>query len=609
MSSILIVDDTPENLTVLRDILTREGHRVRPVLQGAQALVSAAAEPPDLVLLDIMMPGMDGFETCQRLKAEEKTKEIPVLFISALDATESKLRGFEAGGLDYITKPFRAEEVLARVRTHLALGEARRQLAQQNAELRSAAALQADVDRMLRHDLRVSISGVIGFSELIAEELHPDHPCTAHARLVANAGYSMLSMVHGSFDLLKMERGAYALQPEPFDLAATARQVAAEHALAAREKEVRIRLEFVREGDEDVLASGERLLTHTLCHNLLRNAVEASPRGGVITLAFEGDARWASVRVRNAGEVPAGIRDTFFEKFVTAGKLGGTGLGTYSARLMAETQRGRIELDTTEAGHTTLTVILPRPTPEAMAEFRLARDNADDETPGEDLPAALILVADDDDANRAFLRRVLPSPPLEIRFAANGREALQILQQEPVAAAFLDLEMPELSGLELVRAFRAWHSRQGGSRAPVFIGLTGHRDEAERARCLDSGFDRMLTKPASKRGLLQELRLALAPAAAVIELDPEIRDLVPEFLASQNALLHEADEQIAAGDSGRLRSIAHRLHGTFAMYGFSAASNFASDAEAAAREGDLDRAAKHLGDLRAHLTAVEIRFG
>lgn len=608
MPSILIVDDTPENLTVLRDILTREGHRVRPVLQGLQALASAAAEPPDLVLLDIMMPGVDGYETCERLKADERTRDIPVLFISALDATESKVRGFEVGGLDYITKPFRTEEVLARVRTHLALREARRQLAAQNAELRAAATLQADVDRMLRHDLRVSISGVIGFSELIAEELHPDHPCTAHARLVASAGYSMLSMVHGSFDLLKMERGCYALQPAVFDVAATARQVAAEHALAARQKEVRIRLEFEHEG-EDVLAHGERLLTHSLFHNLLRNAVEASPAGGVVTLTFNTDGRQATVCVRNPGEVPPGIRETFFEKFVTAGKAGGTGLGTYSARLMAETQLGSIRLDTGEVGFTSVIVTLPAAPDEAMAGFRRQRDHGDDDAPTEDLPAAMVLVADDDDANRAFLRRVLPSPPLEIRFAADGREALAMLQREAVAAAFLDLEMPELSGLELVRAFRAWHSRQPAARPPTLIGLTGHHDEAARARCLEAGFDRMLSKPVSKRGLLEELRRALAPTATVVELDPEIRELVPDFLASQQTLLREAEEQVAAGDAGRLRSLAHRLQGTFAMYGFAVASGLASAAEDAAREGDLGQASRHLGDLRAHLAAVEVRFG
>ncbi|MBS0657203.1 MAG: response regulator [Verrucomicrobia bacterium] len=608
MASILIVDDTPENLTVLRDILTRDGHRVRPVLQGQQALASAAAEPPDLVLLDIMMPGLDGYETCERLRADPQTRDVPVLFISALDATESKVRGFEVGGLDYITKPFRTEEVLARVRTHLALREAQRQLAAQNAELRAAAALQADVDRMLRHDLRVSISGVIGFSELIAEELHPDHPCAGHARLVASAGYSMLSMVHGSFDLLKMERGCYALQPAVFDLAATARQVAAEHALAARQKEVRIRLEFGH-GGEDVLASGERLLTHSLFHNLLRNAVEAAPEGGTITLTFDTDGRQATVCVRNPGEVPVGIRETFFEKFVTAGKPGGTGLGTYSARLMAETQRGGIRLDTSEPGYTSVIVTLPSPDASATAVFRAQRDQSEDEGSSEALPSALVLVADDDDANRAFLRRVLPSPPLDLRFAANGREALRILQQEPVAAAFLDLEMPELSGMELVRAFRAWQSRQPQARPPALIGLTGHQDEAAHARCLEAGFDRMLSKPVSKRGLLEELRRALAPAAAVVQLDPEIRDLVPEFLASQQTLLREAEEQAAAGDAGRLRSLAHRLQGTFAMYGFATASELASAAEDAAREGELERAAKHLGDLRAHLTAVEVRFG
>lgn len=134
-SNILIVDDTPANLRLLSQILTKGGHKVRAALNGAHALTSVQAVPPDLILLDIRMPEMDGYEVCQRLKADERTANIPVLFISALDETEDKVKGFAAGGVDYITKPFQAEEALARVETHLALHQLHRQLQTANAEL------------------------------------------------------------------------------------------------------------------------------------------------------------------------------------------------------------------------------------------------------------------------------------------------------------------------------------------------------------------------------------------------------------------------------------------------------------------------------------------
>jgi len=144
---ILIVDDAPANLRLLSQMLSQQGYGVRAAASGARALASIAAEPPDLILLDVRMPGMDGYEVCDRVKADAKTHDIPIIFISALDATEDKVRAFAGGGVDYITKPFQVDEVLARVRTHLALRQLQRELQEANQrmehELRLAGRLQA----------------------------------------------------------------------------------------------------------------------------------------------------------------------------------------------------------------------------------------------------------------------------------------------------------------------------------------------------------------------------------------------------------------------------------------------------------------------------------
>jgi DNA-binding response OmpR family regulator/putative methionine-R-sulfoxide reductase with GAF domain len=148
LGNILIVDDSPENLRLLSQMLTEHGYKVRAVRSGAQAITAAQASPPDLILLDIMMPEMDGYEVCRRLKADECTGDIPILFLSALGDVEDKIKAFTSGGVDFITKPFQAQEMLARVRTHLTLRDLNRELQTANAELaRQIEELQAARDR------------------------------------------------------------------------------------------------------------------------------------------------------------------------------------------------------------------------------------------------------------------------------------------------------------------------------------------------------------------------------------------------------------------------------------------------------------------------------
>lgn len=151
-----MVDDTRENLRLLSGILAAQGHKVRPVTNGPRALAAAQAEPPDLILLDIRMPDMDGYAVCAALKADETTSHIPVIFISALSEVFDKVRAFEVGGIDYITKPFQVEEVLARVQTHLHLYTMQRQLAEQNSRLEHEIVERRRIEHRLNDELRIA---------------------------------------------------------------------------------------------------------------------------------------------------------------------------------------------------------------------------------------------------------------------------------------------------------------------------------------------------------------------------------------------------------------------------------------------------------------------
>jgi PAS domain S-box-containing protein len=134
-ANILVIDDTPENLNLLSAMLTEQGYKVRSVTKGSTGLRGAMSAPPDLVLLDVNMPEMNGYEVCEKLKADDRTQEIPVIFLSALDNVLDKVKAFEVGGVDYITKPFHVEEVLARIENHLMIRQLQKQLQAQNEQL------------------------------------------------------------------------------------------------------------------------------------------------------------------------------------------------------------------------------------------------------------------------------------------------------------------------------------------------------------------------------------------------------------------------------------------------------------------------------------------
>jgi len=170
--TILVVDDTPDALKLLTEILTERGYRVRPANSGELALASIARNPPELILLDICMPGMDGFEVCRQLKSSENTSEIPVIFISALSDLDDRVEGFRHGAVDFVTKPFQREELLARVKAHLDLRRLNNRLRQKSEELRDFnERLRAEISVRKRVESELAIK-VLELEESLARIKH-----------------------------------------------------------------------------------------------------------------------------------------------------------------------------------------------------------------------------------------------------------------------------------------------------------------------------------------------------------------------------------------------------------------------------------------------------
>ncbi|GBC61038.1 hybrid sensor histidine kinase/response regulato r [Desulfonema ishimotonii] len=369
--TILVVDDERYNINILVDIL-KSDYRTIVAKSGKEALRRVNAEtPPALILLDIMMPEMDGYEVCRRLKENPATCGIPVIFITAMTDIANEARGFEVGAIDYIVKPVSPPIVRARVKNHLALTGAREeieaqkhQLEIQNEALVEAARLRENVDRLTRHDLKTPLNAIIGFSQLIASDNNLAENQKDALKVIEEAGYRILNIVNLSVDLLRMERGAYRFRPVPVDIVKVIRKITCETGALISSKNISVKMTIAGEPAGDAGSfplMGEELLCYTMLVNLIKNALEASPRDGELGISLEEEERAAVIRICNAGVVPEEIRENFFDMYVTAGKRRGAGLGTYSARLMAETQKGSIHMRSSESeGTTTLTIRLPR---------------------------------------------------------------------------------------------------------------------------------------------------------------------------------------------------------------------------------------------------------
>lgn len=355
---VLIVDDDPAVIRVIGAALG-DGYQRIAARSGERALRIVASEPPpDLILLDVVMPGMDGYEVCHRLQASSRTRDIPVMFITARADVADETRGLEAGAVDYLAKPINPLVVRARVRTQMALLRARRELEENNRELREAARLREDVERMTRHDLKSPLNAIINLPDLIrVQERELSEKQIEFLEMIKASGYRMLAMINASLDLFKMERGIYPFQPEDVDLLEVIDRIFHENGFGV-EKRPTVDLwlgDRPAEDGDQFRIRGEHLLCYSMLSNLIDNALEASPEGERVAVTLVPGER-PTVRIRNRGTVQPEIRDRFFEKYVTAGKRKGTGLGTYTARLIAEVHGGEIWLDTSEEGVTTVGV-------------------------------------------------------------------------------------------------------------------------------------------------------------------------------------------------------------------------------------------------------------
>jgi K+-sensing histidine kinase KdpD len=361
---ILAVDDNVDNLRLLESILSVDGHEVRAALNGETALRAVSAGFPELVLLDVSMPGMDGYEVCRRMKADSRAAQVPVLFLSAHQDLDAKLDGFDAGGQDYVTKPFLAAEVLARVRMHLRVARAERELKENLGRLRELESLRDDLVHLVVHDMRSPLTGICGNLELAAMEARSlgHEKLGNRIRRAFDSAMSLNDLSNTMLDVSRLEERMMPVSLEPCDLPELARQ--AWERLGSTVEHHFLGLSCAR-GPGTIHC--DRDLTLRILQNLISNAVHHSPfetEIGIRCVSREGGTR---VEVLDHGRgVPDGQRQTVFAKFrqVEEHRKTGShsaGLGLTFCKLAVEAQGGTIGVENAPGAGALFWFSLPRP--------------------------------------------------------------------------------------------------------------------------------------------------------------------------------------------------------------------------------------------------------
>lgn len=353
--TVLVVDDQEQNLKVVGTVLRMTGYEVIPARSAEQAFKRLATQTPGIILLDVLMPEVDGIETCRMLKADPRWADIPVIFLSAADDKNLIVQALECGGVDYVTKPFNKAELLSRVRTHLALKQA-------NDDLRALAEDKDELLGILTHDLQNHLSGM----QLSAELLHgrPNEFAERNRPLLANIVLSASTLLDFVQEFLANQAAErHQIDTATVDLHEMLDDAVAKHSTACNRKNIKLEL---ADADAPVLASADHQRLTQIIDNLVTNAAKFSPEGRSIYLsAGLGPQSWVKFSVQDEGPgFTNEDREKMFTRYtrLSARPTGGepsTGLGLSIVKRLVDGMKGRITLESEAGKGACFTVMLP----------------------------------------------------------------------------------------------------------------------------------------------------------------------------------------------------------------------------------------------------------
>jgi len=367
---VLIVDDNPANLGLFARYLRRVGFKVLLSLEGKDALEKAEFEQPDIILLDVLMTGLDGFETCQRLKANEATREIPVIFLTALSDPVDKIKGFEVGGVDYITKPFKPEEVRARLNAHLTIRKLQQQLQAKNTLLEKQkeelSQLNTSKDKffsIIAHDLRTPLTALLTYTRFATESFKSFSQDELQEMVdsLRNTSENLYELLENLLDWSRIQGGMMNFYPQQIDINEVLHRNLVLLEPNAKQKRITLKSSI----QEKTFAYVDERVVDAVIRNLISNALKFTRTDGHVEVAVTQDERSLKVSVSDTGigissdDLPKLFRiDEKYRDSGTAGEIG-TGLGLILCKELIEKSGGNIWAESEVGKGTTFSFTLP----------------------------------------------------------------------------------------------------------------------------------------------------------------------------------------------------------------------------------------------------------
>jgi signal transduction histidine kinase len=501
--NLLIVDDTPENLQILSATLLERGYKVRGVVKGQMALRAARSAPPDLILLDIRMPEMDGYEVCSKLKADPKTCEIPVIFISALDEVLDKVKAFAVGGVDYITKPFQVAEVLARVEHQLTIRRLSHQLQEQNQQLQqeiqerlkaekaaeAASKAKSEFLANMSHELRTPLNAILGFTQVMSRDLQLSNEQREYLRIINRSGEHLLDLINDVLDLSKIEAGLSSLYKSSFDLYRLLDSLEEMLQIKAEQKNLQLIFNVPSNVPHYIKTDPKKLRICLI--NLLGNAIKFT-ENGTVTLRVSAGLETEEEDTENSlsnlctsfsspslfpntlhfevedtgpGIAPAemaGLFDAFVQTETGRKFAEGTGLGLAITRNFVQLMGGEIQISSVLGEGTIFKFDIKIDEPDSIELIAKPLRRVMGLEPNQEVYR--LLVVDDSKENRLLLVKLLEPIGFEVREAENGVEGLALWESWQPHLIWMDTRMPVMDGLEATRQIRARERQRGRSR-------------------------------------------------------------------------------------------------------------------------------------------------
>jgi signal transduction histidine kinase len=355
-TKVLIIEDNIINVTILLEQLNICGYKTLIAENGEIGIKRAIFAQPDLILLDIMMPGIDGYETCRQLKMNPKTKDIPVIFVTALTATKSRVKGFKYGAVDYITKPFHQEEVIARIHTHLTIQEQKKKLEELNRT-------KDKFFSIIAHDLRGAFMPLVGSSSLLEQIIKPYNDQKLHKYFEKMSG--AIKNIHKLLDNLlcwgRIQRHKLSVNFQPIDMFKLMEWLTDLYQAQASQKTIRL----FHTIPTDLFVNADSDMIETIFRNLITNAIKFTSTGGTVSITHKQDNNHIIIAVKDTGiGIPADRLAGIFQTDIknktkgTAGEIG-TGLGLILCHEFVTLNNGKIFVESQVNKGTTFSVHLP----------------------------------------------------------------------------------------------------------------------------------------------------------------------------------------------------------------------------------------------------------